>query len=132
VVSESFLEQRLTLADPATAMVRQVSPDTLDVASGGVTPLLDRPGMQIAVPRWSPDGTKIAFIGGLMSDEPVPGGDIYVVSAIGSTPRNLTPDMKMTADSLDWAPDSKNMVVPRQNAVMNAIRSRAGFPGTDC
>ncbi len=26
-------------------------------------------GLQIAVPRWSPDGSKIAFIGGLMSDQ---------------------------------------------------------------
>ena len=26
-------------------------------------------GLQIAVPRWSPDGKSIAFIGGLMSDQ---------------------------------------------------------------
>ena len=30
-------------------------------------------GMQIAVPRWSPDGKAIAFIGGLMSDQGVDG-----------------------------------------------------------
>ena len=35
--------------------------------------------MQIAVPRWSPDGQTIAFIGGLMSDEGVTGGDIFTV-----------------------------------------------------
>ncbi len=33
-------------------------------------------GLQIAVPRWSPDGKHIAFIGGLMSDQGSTGGDI--------------------------------------------------------
>ena len=32
-------------------------------------------GLQIAVPRWSPDGKTIAFIGGLMSDQGATGGD---------------------------------------------------------
>ena len=40
-------------------------------------------GLQIAVPRWSPDGKQIAFIGGLMSDQGVTGGDVWMVSADG-------------------------------------------------
>ena len=36
-------------------------------------------GMQLAVPRWSPDGSRIAFIGGLMSDQGYSGGDIYII-----------------------------------------------------
>jgi dipeptidyl aminopeptidase/acylaminoacyl peptidase len=44
-------------------------------------------GLQIAVPRWSPDGKSIAFIGGLMSDQGVTGGDLYVMPASGGTPR---------------------------------------------
>ncbi|MGC2399139.1 MAG: S9 family peptidase, partial [Acidobacteriaceae bacterium] len=47
-------------------------------------------GLQIAVPRWSPDGQKIAFIGGLMSDQGVTGGDIYLVPATGGTAKSLT------------------------------------------
>src|SRR5580658_5601554 len=47
-------------------------------------------GLQIAVPRWSPDGQQIAFIGGLMSDQGATGGDIYLVPASGGTPRSLT------------------------------------------
>lgn len=39
--------------------------------------------MQIAVPRWSPDGRRIAFIGGLMSDESIGSGDLYVIPASG-------------------------------------------------
>src|SRR6185312_15887559 len=38
-------------------------------------------GLQIAVPRWSPDGSRIAFIGGLMSDQGVTGGDVYLIPA---------------------------------------------------
>ncbi len=44
-------------------------------------------GLQIAVPRWSPDGKSIAFIGGLMSDQGATGGDLYIVPASGGTPR---------------------------------------------
>jgi dipeptidyl aminopeptidase/acylaminoacyl peptidase len=47
-------------------------------------------GLQIAVPRWSPGGESIAFIGGLMSDEGVTGGDLYLISAAGGQPRRLT------------------------------------------
>src|SRR6185312_3290119 len=35
-------------------------------------------GLQIAVPRFSPNGRSIAFIGGLMSDQGAVGGDIYL------------------------------------------------------
>jgi dipeptidyl aminopeptidase/acylaminoacyl peptidase len=47
-------------------------------------------GLQIAVPRWSPDGQYIAFIGGLMSDQGSTGGDVWIVSAKGGEPRDLT------------------------------------------
>jgi len=47
-------------------------------------------GLQIAVPRWSPDGKAIAFIGGLMSDQGSTGGDVWVVSSTGGEPRDLT------------------------------------------
>ncbi len=47
-------------------------------------------GLQIAVPRWSPDGRAIAFIGGLMSDQGSTGGDVWIVSAAGGAPRNLS------------------------------------------
>ena len=44
-------------------------------------------GLQIAVPRWSPDGKQIAFIGGLMSDQGATGGDIYLIPASGGASR---------------------------------------------
>ncbi len=48
-------------------------------------------GLQIAVPRFSPDGKKIAFIGGLMSDQGSTGGDVWVVEAKGGEPTDITP-----------------------------------------
>jgi dipeptidyl aminopeptidase/acylaminoacyl peptidase len=59
-------------------------------------------GLQIAVPRWSPDGKQIAFIGGLMSDQGSTGGDIYLVPATGGEPHNLTPNRKATPVWFYW------------------------------
>ncbi len=47
-------------------------------------------GLQIAVPRWSPDGKFIAFIGGLMSDQGSTGGDVWLISSNGGQPDDLT------------------------------------------
>jgi dipeptidyl aminopeptidase/acylaminoacyl peptidase len=59
-------------------------------------------GLQIALPRWSPEGSRIAFIGGLMSDQGATGGDIYAVPASGGTLTNLTPDIHVTPSWLSW------------------------------
>ena len=58
--------------------------------------------LQIALPRWSPDGARIAFIGGLMSDQGATGGDIYAVPASGGKLVNLTPDIHVTPSWLSW------------------------------
>jgi dipeptidyl aminopeptidase/acylaminoacyl peptidase len=64
--------------------------------------------LQIAVPRWSPDGSKIAFIGGLMSDQGATGGDIYVMPANGSgAPFDFTPNSTTTTEWLQWLPGGK-------------------------
>ncbi len=59
-------------------------------------------GLQIAVPRWSPDSTQIAFIGGLMSDQGSTGGDIYLIPSTGGEPRNLTPDRASSVAFIQW------------------------------
>ncbi len=74
---------------------------TLDVASGLMKSIY-KPPLQIANPAWSPDGQRIAFIGGLMSDEPSVGGDIFTIPAIGGDATNITPEMKGSASWLTW------------------------------
>jgi dipeptidyl aminopeptidase/acylaminoacyl peptidase len=59
-------------------------------------------GMQIAVPRWSPDGKSIAFIGGLMSDQGSTGGDVWIVSAAGGAPRDLTQGRPTSPAWIEW------------------------------
>lgn len=59
-------------------------------------------GLQIAVPRWSPDGKAIAFIGGLMSDQGATGGDVWIVPSEGGAPRNLTPQRPASPSWMTW------------------------------
>jgi acylaminoacyl-peptidase len=59
-------------------------------------------GLQIALPRWSPDGARIAFIGGLMSDQGSTGGDLYLVAAKGGDPVDVTPAISLTPSWLTW------------------------------
>jgi dipeptidyl aminopeptidase/acylaminoacyl peptidase len=83
---------------------------TIEAAGGSMRAILRDPGMQIADPRWSPDGTQIAFIGGLMSDEGVTGGNIFTIPVQGGQPRNVTSGMTQSASALDWAPDSHSIL----------------------
>jgi dipeptidyl aminopeptidase/acylaminoacyl peptidase len=62
-------------------------------------------GLQIAVPRFSPDGKKIAFIGGLMSDQGSTGGDVWVVDAKGGQPTDVTPNIDGTPTYISWTGD---------------------------
>jgi len=79
---------------------------TLDAATGLMKSIY-KPPLQIANPAWSPDGQRIAFIGGLMSDEPSVGGDIFTIPAAGGEAKNVTPEMKASASWLAWTPDAK-------------------------
>ncbi|MFC5438327.1 prolyl oligopeptidase family serine peptidase [Rhodanobacter umsongensis] len=71
--------------------------DPANAASGALH------GLQIALPRWSPDATRIAFIGGLMSDQGATGGDLYTVAAGGGAPLDLTPGIRVTPSWLRWS-----------------------------
>ena len=71
-------------------------------------------GLQIAVPKWSPDGKRIAFIGGIMSDQGSTGGDIYSIPATGGTPSNIMPDKSVSTAWFDWtSPSSIRYVAHR-------------------
>jgi dipeptidyl aminopeptidase/acylaminoacyl peptidase len=68
-------------------------------------------GLQIAVPRWSPDGSRIAFIGGLMSDQGATGGDIYLVSSAGgSSAVDVTQRASVTSVWPHWMDDRTLLV----------------------
>ncbi len=66
--------------------------------------------IQIGTPKWSPDGQSVAFIGGLMSDEISVGGDVYTIPITGGDTRDVTPEIKATPNSVQWASDSHSII----------------------
>src|SRR5262249_57423690 len=73
-------------------------------ADTGEARSLWKPPLQIACPRFSPDGRTIAVINGIMSDEGATGGDISLVPAEGGDAKNLTPGLQGSASALFWRP----------------------------
>jgi Tol biopolymer transport system component len=58
------------------------------------------------MPRWSPDGTQIAFNTAL----PSPGTwNIYVVSSAGGMAERVLPSDRSQTDA-DWSPDGKSLI----------------------
>jgi dipeptidyl aminopeptidase/acylaminoacyl peptidase len=82
---------------------------TEDIVGGQPKSILDTTkvsgylhGLQIAVPRWSPDGSQIAFIGGLMSDQGSTGGDVYLIPSTGGEPKDVTPGRAASVAFIEW------------------------------
>ncbi|HLH04739.1 MAG TPA: S9 family peptidase [Bryobacteraceae bacterium] len=76
---------------------------TVDAQTGAMkllyTPPADR---QLAAPHWSPDGTRIGLLSGIMSDAGFDGGDIFLISAANGSATNLTGALKATPNGLRW------------------------------
>ncbi len=71
-----------------------------------------KPRLQLAIPRFSPDGKSIAFIEGIMSDEGFHGGDLFTMTlADGAKAVNRTANRKTSPSSFYWtAPDRITMM----------------------
>jgi dipeptidyl aminopeptidase/acylaminoacyl peptidase len=83
--------------------------DLIDAQSGAVSTLA-RPKDQIASPRWSGDGTRIAWIGGIMSDEAITGGDVFVMSAAGGTAVDVTPGLAGSVHTITWNGSAQQLI----------------------
>ena len=81
-------------------------------------------GLQIAVPRWSPDGKAVAFIGGLMSDQGSTGGDVWVVSAAGGAPRDITQGRPTSPAWVEWQDNEHLFVTELAGGNSQLIRYR--------
>ncbi|HEY8950314.1 MAG TPA: prolyl oligopeptidase family serine peptidase [Rhizomicrobium sp.] len=71
-------------------------------ANSGAARVIAAPKMQMNLPRVSPDGKSVAFIGGLMSDWGPIGGDVYVAPIGGGAPVDVTPGYKGTFNGIHW------------------------------
>jgi dipeptidyl aminopeptidase/acylaminoacyl peptidase len=113
-----------------------------DLARSAATSVLDPNtiagplhGLQIAVPSWSPDGKRLAVIGGLMSDEGSTGGDIWVVDAKpNSQPVDITPNIDGTPTWETWLNDRTiGFVEDRRGHILLSdadVEKRAVTPGS--
>jgi dipeptidyl aminopeptidase/acylaminoacyl peptidase len=57
---------------------------------------------QMSMPRVSPDGKSVVFVGGIMSDFGPLGGEIYQVALAGGTPASVTPGFHGSFSALSW------------------------------
>lgn len=73
----------------------------VDLASGALR-IVAAPKMQISLPHVSPDGSTVAFVGGLMSDFGSVGGDIFTVPLAGGAPVDVTPGYAGSFNGLAW------------------------------
>ncbi len=91
-------------------------------------------GLQMAVPQWSPDGRRIAFIGGLMSDQGSTGGDVWVVDAKGGEPVDVTPGIDGTPGYEVWLSNEKIGIVEERRGKMRLpdidVAKRAEIAGS--
>lgn len=71
-------------------------------AASGRGAVIYQPTLQIAMPRWSPDRTHIAFLEGLMSDFGSFAGDVMTVPADGGAAVNHTQNRDSSPSSLTW------------------------------
>jgi dipeptidyl aminopeptidase/acylaminoacyl peptidase len=92
-------------------------------------------GLQMALPRFSPDGKRIAFIGGLMSDEGSNGGDVWVVTPKNddNTAQDITPDIDGSPSFEIWlTKDTLGLVENRRGHTLLATydaNKQAMVPG---
>jgi Tol biopolymer transport system component len=86
----------------------------MNADGSGQRRLTKEPGPDYSA-TWLPDGRRIAFERG--------DGDIWVVNADGSSPRNLTRSVATDERSPDWSPDGSKIAFDREDRdvwVMNA------------
>ena len=60
---------------------------------------------QIAMPKWSPDGNKIAFLSSNYSDRGSVDGDLFTISSDGEDFNHVTLGSKFSVRNFTWDPD---------------------------
>ncbi|MFQ3648604.1 MAG: hypothetical protein SNJ54_12450 [Anaerolineae bacterium] len=91
---------------PPVALLNEADLWTVEVASGQRTRLTNFPTGSVSMPRWSPDGTLLAFV-----YSPAPNQDLLWIIAgeAGAIPTQLSFEYT-TALDLGWLPDGTHLI----------------------
>ena len=81
---------------------------------------LTPPQLSAYQPRWSPDGTRIAFAGAHVGQT----SKVYVISSNGGAPEAVTSDLFTDGDP-SWSPDGNSLLFAR--ALPNGASGQAGL-----
>lgn len=93
-----------TTASPAiddSYMFRELA--TVHVTGGGLERLVETPGKLEAM-AWSPDGSRLAFVGAVSTNDPL-AQSVFIVPAEGGAAQNRTNDYGGSVTGLSWADD---------------------------
>ncbi|MGH8127586.1 MAG: S9 family peptidase [Gammaproteobacteria bacterium] len=91
----------------------------VNTATGQQRPLT-RHRKAVSSPRWSPDGTRLAFLANDVNDQP----QIYVMPMQGGDVKQIT-DNKQGVDTFSWSPDGKKIAYIAQDPPLNAKAIKA-------
>jgi dipeptidyl aminopeptidase/acylaminoacyl peptidase len=99
---------------------------TVSANGGSPEALCDTKG-KLGAMKFSPDGSMLAFAGAVSLNDPI-SQSLFVVSAEGGNPRNLTEDYEATAGGFDWL-DNKTLLlrsVEGTHSTLNRVDAKSG------
>ncbi len=94
----------------------------VDLESKVVRDLVKRTGID-TFPRWSPDGTRVAFLSTEGRTEWIANWYLCLVPAEGGTPRNLTPKFDEFMFTPAWSPDGRRIFFQSPSGLRNQLNA---------
>ena len=88
---------------------------------------LSSPPMLAAMPRWSPDGKQVAFIG----TSPGTVSKLFLVSSEGGSPEELLPADKYNEDDPQWSPDGRSLLFAQYPQFVGGDPSKSSIQKVD-
>jgi Tol biopolymer transport system component/DNA-binding winged helix-turn-helix (wHTH) protein len=100
----------------------------LSLADSAIHPLTSPSNQEYdSAPAFSSDGSKVAFIRGVVAGVV---SDLFVVSATGGTPRQLTFDKTWIFGSPTWTPDGRELIFSSARGGLGALWRVSASGGT--
>ena len=90
------------------------------------------PQQQLAAPKVSRDGKRVAFIAGIMSDYGSTGGDVYSVPLAGGSVTDITPNLPASVTAIHWGCNGHLMalaIAAGQTQLVDFGSAEASGPG---